>query len=180
MSLGNTNHRRSIRLSNYDYASRGVYFVTICTHDRQKLFGYIADGVMRINDIGGIVCQEWLRSEHIRCEIQMDEWVVMPNHMHGIVIINNNTVGATGRSPLHDSHQPRGPAKRSLGSLIAGFKSVATKRINELRGLPGVPVWQRNYYERIIRNESELNRIRQYILDNPRNWGNDELNILKF
>lgn len=77
MSLGNTNHRRSIRLSNYDYASRGVLFCDhLHTHDRQKLFGYIADGVMRINDIGGIVCQEWLRSEHIRCEIQMDEWVL--------------------------------------------------------------------------------------------------------
>ena len=173
MSSQDKCHRRSIRLSNYNYAAQGMYFVTICTHDRQKLFGDIADGVMRINDIGGIVCQEWLRSEHIRCEIQMDEWIVMPNHMHGIVIINNNTVGAAGRSPL----RPHGPAKHSLGSLIAGFKSVATKRINELRGLPGIPVWQRNYYERIIRNGSDLNRIRQYIRDNPRNWENDELNI---
>ena len=176
-------HRRSIRLKDYDYTRMGAYFVTLCTQGRVCLFGEIMAGEMRLNEYGEIVQKEWFRSAEIRREIVLfsDEFVVMPNHIHGIVRIvespnahvgatgptagaTDATVGATGRSPL------QGPAKRSLASFVAGFKSAVTKRINDRRGTPGATVWQRNYYEHIIRHAESLNRIRAYILDNPLQW----------
>jgi len=96
---------------------------------------------------------------------------VMPNHVHGIVVIAAGAGRATGRSPLQS-----GPSRRSLGAFVGGFKAVVTKRINESRGLPGAPVWQRNYFEHVIRSEDSLNRIRQYILDNPLRWEFDREN----
>jgi REP element-mobilizing transposase RayT len=169
--------RRSIRLKDYDYAQAGAYFVTICTHDRECLFGEIVSGEIQLNAFGEIVVEEWGRSTEIRREIELDEWVVMPNHLHGIAVIvadppvhgDSSSVGAHGRAPLH-----RKP--RSLGSFIAGFKSVVTTRINTLRGAPGAPVWQRNYYEHVIRNEDDLVRIREYIANNPVQWEIDENN----
>ena len=190
-------HRRSIRLKDCDYTRMGAYFVTLCTQGRVCLFGEIVAGEMRLNEYGEIVQKEWFRSAEIRREIVLfsDEFVVMPNHIHGIVRIvespnahvgatgptagatdatvgatdatagaTDATVGATGRSPL------QGPAKRSLASFVAGFKSAVTKRINDRRGTPGATVWQRNYYEHIIRHAESLNRIRAYILDNPLQW----------
>ena len=164
--------RRSIRLRDYDYSQFGAYFVTICTHDRACIFGNIVDGEMCLNAIGEITAEEWTKSERVRGEIELDEWIVMPNHLHGIVWITHNSdnrnVGATGRSPL-----PSGPKPRSIGAMVAGFKSAATKRINTILGTPGAPVWQRNYYEHVIRNEDALDRIRQYIRDNPSKWQDD-------
>ena len=160
--------RRSIRLQNYDYSQPGAYFVTICTYKRECLFGHIEDGVIHHTIFGEIVCQEWSRSEEIRSEIRLDLFIVMPNHLHGIVVIthSNGIVGAHGRAPLHRS-------PRSLASFIAGFKSVVTRRINRIRGTPGSPVWQRNYYERVIRSEDELQQIGAYILNNPTRWVED-------
>lgn len=168
--------RRSLRLKGYDYTSRGMYFVTICAWQRQELFGHLDKQRMYLNDAGHVVHREWLRSMEIRSEITIDEFVVMPNHIHGIVVIKNdmNTVGAHGRAPLQGLYRP----PRSLGSLIAGFKSATTKQINVLRESPGLPVWQRNYYEHVIRHELELNRIREYVLDNPRNWTIDEYHAI--
>ena len=164
-------HRRSTRLQGYDYAEAGIYFVTLCTVDRECLFGEIIGESMQPSRAGDIVQEVWLRSPTLRSEIALDAMVIMPNHLHGIVIIQ--TVGATGRSPL----QPvPGPAKRSLGALIAGFKAATTKRINAWRGTPGSPVWQRNYYDRIIRDEDELWRIREYIANNPAQWAVDREN----
>lgn len=139
-------HRRSIRLRGYDYAQTGAYFVTICTYQRECLFGDVRGGRMECNAHAQIVHEEWAQSAQLRREITVDAFVVMPNHVHGIVIIdaNNRTspsVGATGRSPL----QKPGPAPKSLGSFIAGFKAATTKRINQRRGTPGMPLWQRNY-----------------------------------
>ena len=166
-------HRRSIRLKEYDYSQPGAYFVTICTHHRQCLFGEAVEDEIVLNDIGKIVKREWMISSEIRQEIQLDAFVVMPNHMHGIVVIReHNPVGATGRSPLHSHHRTLPP--RSLGSFIAGFKSSITKQINQLRGTPGRPVWQRNYYEHVIRNEIDLEEIREYIQNNPLKWLEDE------
>ena len=146
---------------------RGAYFVTVVTHQRECLFGEIADGQALLTDCGEAVAQEWRRSTKIRREIQLDAFVVMPNHIHGIVIMGGRTaVGAHGRAPLHR-------APRSLGSFVAGFKSAVTKRINEMRGAPGLPLWQRNYYEHIIRDEDELDRVRQYIVDNQARWEDD-------
>ncbi len=159
--------------------------VTICTHARAPLFGRVVDGEMVLNAYGTIVREEWFRSAEIRAEIELfpDEFVVMPNHIHGIVwiVTTDDMVGATGRSPLQRAHghaplPPHGPAPRSLGSFIAGFKSAVTKRINARRGTPGACVWQRNYYEHIIRNDGALNAIRRYIIDNPLRWHLDRYN----
>jgi len=165
-------HRRSVRLPAYDYAQAGAYFVTMVTHRRQCLFGEIADGRVTLNPCGQVVEDEWLRSTQIRPGIRLDTFIIMPNHIHGIVVMGEQTtvVGAHSCAPL-----PYRPP-RSLGSFIAGFKSAATKRINEIGGAPGHLVWQRNYFERVIRNEEELNRVRQYINDNPERWEEDREN----
>jgi putative transposase len=171
-------HRRSIRLQGYDYAQAGAYFLTICAYGRECLFGEVVNGAMLKNDSGRIVEEEWLRSAEIRQELELDVFVVMPNHLHGIVFIMNigatGDVGATSRSPLRSP--ARGPAKLSLGSFVSGFKSACTKRVNEARGQPGTPMWQRGFYERVIRSEEELERIRAYVLDNPARWATDEEN----
>jgi REP element-mobilizing transposase RayT len=137
-------HRRSIRLPHYDYARSGIYFVTICTHQRQCLFGEICDGKMSLNQIGKIVAQEWLKSSQIRQEIELDEWIIMPNHLHGIVAITandkdanhdtgaNNDRGAS-LAPLQRNGDGFGRRKpRSLSSFILDFKSSVTKRIKEI------------------------------------------------
>lgn len=153
-------HRHSIRLRDYDYSQIGAYFITICTHDRNCLFGNIIDDKMLLNEFGMLVHGEWIKSAQIRMEIKIDEFIVMPNHIHGIVIIDRK------------GDRPVAP---TIGSLIGGFKSTATKQINEIRKMPRVPVWQRNYYEHIIRNEKSLYNIREYIVNNPLNWKQDEM-----
>ena len=173
-------HRRSIRLKGYDYTQAGAYFVTLCVQGRECLLGAVTAGEMILNELGQIVREEWERSSEIRREIELDEFVVMPNHTHGIVwIIETDDVRASVRPPqpapvrAHGRAPQRAP--KSLGSFVAGFKSAATKRINEQRGMPGVPVWQRNYYEHIIRNDADLQRIREYIVNNPLKWDLDQL-----
>lgn len=167
--------RRSIRLKGYDYSRPGAYFLTMCTAERGCLFGVIADDAMSLNACGDIAAEEWLRSGEIRREIGLDAFVVMPNHVHGVVFINVGAivdVGATGRSPV----QHAGPPPRSLGAFVAGYKSAVTVRINRVRDTPGAPVWQRNYYEHIIRDEAALERIRRYIAENPARWPHDRDN----
>jgi REP element-mobilizing transposase RayT len=178
------NHRKSIRLQGYDYAQVGAYFVTTLIHQRECLLGDIVDSEMRYSAFGKIVEEEWKKSAHIRREVELDEYVVMPNHFHAIVWIiepsdnglieTNAGVGATGRSPLQARSKPRGPGQRTLGALMAGFKSKCTVRINAFRETPGKPVWQRNYYEHVIRNDQDLTQIREYILENPARWTEDE------
>jgi len=156
-------------LQGYDYSSPGAYFVTICTQNRECLFGDIVNGKMVLNDIGKIVADEWIKTGDIRDEIELDAWVVMPNHFHGIVMIRR------GDRPVAPTPTPLpGPRPKSIGSLMSGFKSAVTKRINKIRQTPGISVWQRNFYEHIIRNETELGNIRQYIINNPLNWRSDE------
>lgn len=167
MSSSRRFQRRSIRLPGYNYAQTGAYFVTICTHGYEYLFGDIVDAGMVLHDAGRIVVDEWLRTAQIRAEIDLDEWVVMPNHFHGIVVI-----GCAGDRPVAPT---TGPKPKSIGALIAGFKSAVTKRINHTRRTPGAQVWQRNYCERVIRNDSELHRIREYIRNNPARWESDQL-----
>jgi len=169
-------HRRSIRLKGWDYRNSGAYFVTLVAHERELLFGEMVGDEVRLSEFGEIARDEWLASPNIRREIQLDVFVVMPNHIHGIVWIVSDDVGATGRSPLPPPH---GPASKSLGSFIAGYKSVVTKRINQIRGTPGIPVWQRNYYDRIIRSERELDAIRRYIQNNPSRWAEDRENPMR-
>jgi REP element-mobilizing transposase RayT len=164
--------RRSIRLKDYDYSQAGAYFITLSAHNRQCLFGDIVDGAMHLNRIGEIVQSGWLRSENIRSEIELDEFVVMPNHVHGIILICDSVSTqqrAHGRAPLH-----RKP--KSLGSFIAGFKSAATRQMNAHFNTPRRRIWQRNYYEHVIRNEEELSNVRQYIANNPLKWDLDREN----
>jgi REP element-mobilizing transposase RayT len=138
------------------------------------LFGEIVDSQMCLSKIGCVVAEEWLQSSVIRPEIELDEWVVMPNHMHGIIVFTESA-GVHGHAPLPGGVAYRKP--RSLSSLIAGFKSTATKRINAIRNTPSAPVWQHNYHERIIRNEEALHNIRRYIIDNPQRWTEDAENL---
>jgi putative transposase len=171
-------HRRSIRLPRYNYSQEGTYFVTICTYEKSELFGDIVDRAMIVNQFGQIVQHEWEKTTRIRQEIELDVFVVMPNHIYGIVVITtDNTVGAHGHAPLQND-DPRAPHRKtkSLGAFIAGFKCAATKRINAVRGTPGKPVWQRNYYEHIIRDDAELKDIQEYILTNPLRWSEDREN----
>lgn len=171
-------HRRSVRLREYDYASPGQYFVTACADRRAMLFGEVIEGQMRRNALGDIVHTQWYASERIRPEIRLDAFIVMPNHFHGIIEITSvgarrclaptRRIGPTGR--------PKGPAPGSIGAILGQIKSLSKKAINKIRATPGRPVWQPNYHEHIIRNERELNRIREYICNNPLRWPSDREN----
>ena len=177
--------RRSVRLRGYDYSQAGAYFITICTQNRHCLFGNITDGAMVLNDAGRAAADCWLQIPDHFPHVELDEWVVMPNHIHGIVII----VGANNHSPVpsnnhlpiqsnHDSPPPANPphptgTARTIGSMVRGFKIGVTQWYRQ-RSVPS-KIWQRNYWDHIIRNELELNRIRQYILDNPMQWEQDSL-----
>ena len=171
-------HRRSLRLKGYDYSHEGAYFITICTKNRECLLGEIKNGKVILNEFGEIARNEWMKSPIIRKEIKLDEFIIMPNHIHGIVIIDHGTsiVGANGRSPLRDFRME----PKSISSFVAGYKSSVTKQIHILRKWPNISVWQRNYYEHIIRNETELNILREYITNNPLKWDEDDENPNQF
>jgi REP element-mobilizing transposase RayT len=170
-------NRRSIRLKNYDYSKSGAYFITICTKNRQCLFGEIVNGEMILNDGGKIVEKCWIDiPEHFPNAI-LDEFIIMPNHIHGIIILNEldfdnvgaNMVldaGANNYSPPQND-RPHGTT-RTIGSIIRGFKIGVTKWFRQNSNIK--TVWQRNYYDHIIRNEIELIKIRKYIINNPKNW----------
>ena len=166
-------NRKSIRIQGYDYAQDGAYFVTICTYNRDCLFGEI-NPEMVLNPFGIIVRDAWQNTSVIRPGILLDEFVIMPNHIHGIIIIRR---GVSQYAPTMAPPYPPTPSFRSpsqtIGAIVRGFKSSTTKQINQIRGTPGLPVWQRNYHEHIIRNEEELHRIREYIITNAQNWVND-------
>ena len=175
-------YRRSIRIPKYDYSRTGTFFLTICAFERQCLFGEIIDDRMYLNDLGRIVEQEWNKSAQIRSEINLDEFIVMPNHLHGMVSIEKEFVGAHRLRPSLSATKIIRPPQdnlrkpRSIGAFVAGFKSSATRRINECRKTSSHPVWQRNYFEHVVRDDEDMNRIRQYITDNPIRWIDDENN----
>jgi putative transposase len=156
----------------FNYAEPNAYFVTTCTAGRRCLFGTIVDSMIQLNEIGHIVEEEWFRTTEIRREIILDAFVIMPNHLHGIVTIASvSSSGGDRRSPLQES----GPTPRSLSSFVGGFKAAVTKRINGPQKSPA-SIWQRNYYEHVIRNEKSLEAIRSYIMSNPANWAHDRNN----
>jgi putative transposase len=181
-------HRRSIRLRGRDYSLPGAYFVTLCTYYRECLFGAVAAGRVRLSEYGLVAREEWLRTAQVRAEIASDAFVVMPNHIHGIVVITDDgavgatatgatAVGTQGLAPLRNPPLQVPPLyrpPRSLGSFVAGYKMAVTKRVNRLRDTPGARVWQRNYYERVIRDDDEAVRARAYIRDNPGRWADDD------
>lgn len=129
---------------------------------------------MRLNDVGKIVEEEWLRTEEKRYEIELDFWVVMPNHFHGILLIANSRRDTACRTQSTSERFGK-PLAGSIPTVLRAFKSASTRRVNELRGTPGAGLWQRNYWERIVRDQQELDLIRAYIQDNPARWHQDKL-----
>jgi putative transposase len=174
-------HRRSIRLKGYDYTQAGAYFITICTHGRECLFGEVVDGEMRLNTLGEIVHRTWSDLPNHVVRIVLDEFVVMPNHIHGIIMVGDQSVvgaGSVGAGSVGAGSEPAPTTtkRHGLPEIIRQFKTFSARRINEHRGTAGTPVWQRNYYEHIIRDEESLNRIREYIANNPLQWELDREN----
>ena len=187
--------RKSIRLKEYNYSFPGWYYVTICTFNRTKLFGKVINGKMMLNDSGKIVEEEWLKTIQIRSNVDLDYYVIMPNHFHGIIINeqSNEYVGVTqwtaitGRGELNSptnenmgriqyaptNNKFKSPSQ-TLGAIVRGFKSSVTKRVREIPGNKSLKIWQRNYYEHIIRNDLDLHNIRKYIENNPLKWELDE------
>ena len=190
MKYNSGKHRRcSIRLKHYNYASPGAYFVTICTQNQECVFGDIVNGEMKLNDAGHMVTKWYYELENKFPDIKHDELICMPNHVH-LIVINGGTaavaVGADLRVCPYDNHDNSdnpdnagGHTGSPLQRVVQWFKTMTTNeyiRGVKQNGWPPFPgkLWQRNYYERIIRTENDLNRIRQYIVNNPLNWKFDE------
>lgn len=180
-------HRRSIRAQSFDYASPGAYFVTICAHHRLCVFGELFANKMRLSPAGQIIQRTWIRLPEFFEKIALDIFVVMPNHFHGILWIteqeNQSQILAskgispqTNTNPLNENSEWYGTQSGSLSAIIQNFKSVSTRKIHQFKFLHDEPVWQRNYWERIIRNERELNAVREYIANNPAKWTFDQEN----
>jgi len=179
-------NRESIRLIGHDYGEPGLYFITICSKNRRNLFGQIIDGKMVLSDIGKIVQKEWEATKIIRPNTDLDEYVIMPNHLHGIIEIKYKiqpkNVGIDcnqslrGNGPFHKY----GPQSNNLFAIIRGFKGAATKKVNMFLGsLNGGSIWQSRFYDHIIVDENSYNKITNYIYENPANWESD-LNNLNF
>jgi REP element-mobilizing transposase RayT len=194
-------HHASRRLRGVDYTQSAAYFITICAHERRCLFGEIRGGEMHVNAAGRIVGEEWRRTDDLRDEIALDAFVVMPNHVHGIVVLKPPGADAPtdprgydlrragSGTPPRDGNPSRSdmarhvatsskgefanPKAGSLGTIIGAFKSASTRRINRRRDTPSESVWQRNYYDRILRDEGEWRGARRYIERNPARWSDD-------
>lgn len=189
-------HRRSIRLKEYDYSQEGGYYVTICAHNKECIFGAIVGGKMMLNNFGNIAREEWLKTPAIRPTVILSEFVVMPNHSHGIILLTDidrrgtkgrDVVGAYSNTPQKhldyrvrkkgaNINSPLRSPSQTIGAIVRGFKSAATKRINQLRNTPRFPVWQRSYWEHVIRDGDDLMRINEYIVNNVLQWQYDEEN----
>jgi len=186
----NMRHRRSIRLKGYDYSQEGAYFVTICTQNRECIF----EEFPQLRDI---IKKQWIMIPIRYEKIVLDEYVIMPNHIHGIIVITEIASDATattgGKAMKQRAGENRAPARdaptgalslasnrKTIGDIVGAFKSLSsTEWLRAIRAenlhAQG-KFWQRNYYEHIIRNENELNRIREYIINNPAQWAEDEYN----
>ncbi len=170
--------RRSMRLPGYDYRQSGVYFVTICTHQKAKLFGAVVDGDLVHSTVGEIVCEEWRHVAQARSNIQLGQYVVMPNHLHGLLFLEEMLESGDAQN-RHADLAPRknGLSSGSLGAIISQFKAAVSRRA--WSGLIGrsIRIWQRNYYDHIVRSEKSLNEIRRYISENPARWAEDSLYV---
>jgi putative transposase len=173
-------------MQGYDYTQAGAYFITICIRNRKCLLGNVVNGMVHLNETGRLVESLWLQTATVRPDIELDAYVVMPNHFHAIFFIQDSpgVPGATHRvAPTKNhsalagkTHRPTGPKPSSVGAVMAQFKSLVTKRINDSPQNRGGSVWQRNYYEHVIRDEESLNRIREYIATNAQRWHLDREN----
>lgn len=159
-------HRRSIRLKGYDYTAAGAYFITICCHHHLPLFGEIVNGEMHLNKCGKIAYQEWLNTNNKRSNIGLGEFVIMPNHLHGIIFIHKQINPNRDNADTDIFHSP----SNDIPAIIRGYKAAVTR---QLKGILKHSPWQRNYFEHIIRNEQSYHKITQYIYYNPQYWQND-------
>ena len=149
--------RSSPRLAGFDYAQEGYYFVTICTRGHEPLFGHIRDGTMHISQIGEVVEREWRAIPDYEPSTHLDAWIVMPNHIHGVISLHSFEDGPT----------------RGLSSIIAGFKGRSTRNVNRALGRDGTSSWERSFYDHVVRDDADLDRIREYIMNNPARWDAD-------
>ncbi len=174
--------RKSLRIPKHDYSQPNAYFVTSCSFQRQLLFGEIREGQILLNALGEIVWEVWTSLERRYPNVELDAFIVMPNHVHGILRITSDEVGAIHELPLqgNGSDDAEGEQirrrKMLLPKAIGYFKMNSSKKINLLRHSPGTRVWQRNYYEHVIRSSKALNRLRKYIVENPFKWNDDPEN----
>lgn len=170
--------RKNLRFKGYDYSQSGWYYVTICTKNNINYFGSIQNKIMRLNKFGNIVSNQWLWLKEQYNYINLDEWIIMPNHIHAILVIKNHTISAssvrTGRDLSVQNPKIQETKYKSLSSLIGAFKTTSSKALHQA-GLSEF-IWHRSYYDHIIRNEEDYKRIIDYIRNNPRNWAEDELN----
>ena len=163
-------YRSSHRLRGFDYSLPDAYYVTICTFKKRCIFGEIHSGQVYLNALGEIVRDEWLRTPELRTGVTLGEFVVMPNHMHGIIVIGE----IAGDLPVAPTGL--GPRRGSLGAIVGSFKGEVTKKIRQYLNMPLFDVWQRDYYDHIIRDGDDWDRIEAYILENPINWASDPEN----
>ena len=167
----NIHRRRQVRLNGYDYSNGGAYFVTICTHEKRNVFSRVLDGTLQLHPYGRIADECWQQIPEHYPHVALDEWIIMPNHLHGILILttdsNNIAPASFGKTQIG-----------TVSAIINNFKGAVTRAINTSRveqNLSAVIVWQSRFYDRIIRNEKELNATRNYIIENPSRWQNKNL-----
>jgi len=167
----NIHHRRSIRLKGYDYSQAGFYFITICVQDRASLFGEIENGKMKLNEYGKIAHNEWKRTPEIRPNVELGAFIIMPNHMHGIIhiicrgVLNSPDNRGVCNTPLLSPSQ-------TIGAIVRGYKSSVTKQLGLLN--LNQKIWQRNYYVHIINKNQSYQNISNYIVNNPAKWNGDK------
>lgn len=178
-------HRRSIRLKGYDYTANGAYFVTIGTENRRHLFGSIENASLVPTTAGSIAEERWFALPQHHPGVVLDEFVVMPHHIHGIIVIDRpppplsadelevdleQTFMAHENESATPSNRPKGAPSGSLGAIVGSYKASVSRHINKLNGTPGATIWQRDYWEHIIRHDRALFFIRRYIRNNPAKW----------
>jgi putative transposase len=158
----NAKRNNSLRLKTYDYSTNGAYFVTICVDNKAPILGGIQDGISKNNKAGLVVERWWKDLPTKYSNVEIDSYVVMPDHFHGIIIIDG--VGAIHESPNVNRR------RMTIGMVIGYFKMNSAKEINILNNTKGEPVWQRSYFDHVIRNDKDLNEVREYITTNPLRW----------
>jgi putative transposase len=161
-------HRRSIRLAKYNYTQPGAYFITLFTHNNEHVFGKVVDKQVILNVVGEILLREWIQLPLRFTKVQIGEMVIMPDHMHGIIILEGDEQNSIQESKAVEEFGK--PVPGSIPTIVRSLKASVTRKVNLMRSSPQSPVWQPNYFERVIRNESEWRRIQEYIQNNPIEW----------
>ncbi|MFH0771141.1 MAG: transposase [Candidatus Omnitrophota bacterium] len=167
--MNNYPQRKKVRLTKYDYSTNGFYYVTVCTHSHEEIFGKIEINDITLNVYGEIAKNSWLNLPNHHKNIQLDAFVVMPNHIHGIIVIEC----PVGNGPARSVNE-----NNNLSVVIGSYKSAVTKQINQINNIAFK--WQKSFYDHVIRNDKSLNDIREYIVNNPLTWGTDENNPMNY